>query len=170
MCAKKENMYIYSFAAEYISVCGRKNPDLSNCINASVIALEPYLRNGIAELKIPPVEPLNIEKVNLLDTNELKAIASDLQIWGLLNYHLNHLNVDFDKREIKIELSLPELKLIANYDVNIKLINAPIMSKGVIELLTSTYLYYFVQHMYDSLTFNELGLSTREPGDNGHLT
>lgn len=117
----------------YIPVCGMKNPKLDECIINSVIALREKLRQGIPELDIPPVEPLKISQIQLTDQPNFKAIATDINLLGLLSYKINYLHLDMEKQEVNIDTVFNHIKLNAMYEINAKII-VPIVGKGPIML------------------------------------
>lgn len=56
---------IYFIAAAYIKICKRNDPKLKECIADSVQQLRPKLKEGIPDLKVPPLEPLPLDEVKL---------------------------------------------------------------------------------------------------------
>ncbi|XP_034186420.1 putative beta-carotene-binding protein [Osmia lignaria lignaria] len=118
----------------YIHVCGRKDPKLDECVINSVKSLRDKLRDGIPELDIPPVEPLKMSKVELIDTPSFKATATDIILRGLLTYHVNFLHVDLKKQQIDIDVYFEENKLDAHFNITAQIL-VPIVGKGPISLV-----------------------------------
>ncbi|CAK9833903.1 Putative beta-carotene-binding protein [Anthophora retusa] len=117
----------------YIQICGAKNPNLDDCVVKSVTALHDKLRDGIPELEIPPGEPLIINKVVLADMPNFKALGSNIKLSGLTNYRINHLHVDLKKQQIDIDLTFPESRMEAIYNITARIL-VPIVGKGPISL------------------------------------
>lgn len=44
----------------YVKQCSRKDPKLKKCLIDSLHHLRPYLRDGITEIKLPPIEPFRV--------------------------------------------------------------------------------------------------------------
>lgn len=78
-------MYLL-FVADYIHICKRNDPQLSQCIINSINALLPRLKVGIPELNVPAVEPLLLPGSPLLDTKSgathLKVNLTNLEVTG----------------------------------------------------------------------------------------
>ncbi|KAF2902025.1 hypothetical protein ILUMI_04162 [Ignelater luminosus] len=64
------------FSASYINVCNRDDPQLSECIKCSIIALLPRLKVDIPELNVPSIEPLALPG-SALDTSSENLFNSD---------------------------------------------------------------------------------------------
>lgn len=120
----------------YIHVCGAKNPKLDDCVINSVISLRDKLRVGIPELDIPPVEPLKIERIQLTDMPDFKTYGTNMELRGLLTYHIKFLHVDLKKQRIDIDVKFDETKLNAMYNVTAKIL-VPITGSGPISLTTN---------------------------------
>ncbi|XP_076238611.1 uncharacterized protein LOC143181837 [Calliopsis andreniformis] len=117
----------------YIHVCGARNPDLDKCITDSVSALQDKLREGIPELDIPPGDPFVIDKVQLADMPNFKAVGTNIKLYGMSKYHLNNLHVDLKKHTLDIDLSFDENRMEAIYNISAKLL-VPINEQGPIKL------------------------------------
>lgn len=123
------------FTAPYIKVCGRRNPNLNQCVINSVESLKPTLVNGIKELDVPSMEPLFMAKVALAELRDFKAFARNVSLFGLSKYNINDLEVGLEKKQMEIDLTFPEVRLTADYDVNAKIL-VPISGRGPIDILS----------------------------------
>ncbi|XP_033208017.1 uncharacterized protein LOC117167295 [Belonocnema kinseyi] len=120
----------------YIQTCGRRNPQLNECIQNSVGAVINELRNGIPEINVPPLEPMIIDSMKLVDLPNFKASARDIKLYGLSNFKIKKLNLDLEKQQINVELIFKEITLDAEYDVNAKIL-FPVAGTGPINMVTS---------------------------------
>lgn len=127
---------ILYFTASYIKVCGRRNPQLDNCIRNSVEAMRAKLREGIPELKIPSIEPMYMDNVSLADLPNFKAFARDVRLHGLSNFIVDNLHSDLEKNQFEVELTFKEVTLKADYDVNAKIL-VPVAGTGPINIVAS---------------------------------
>ncbi|XP_051172803.1 uncharacterized protein LOC127289083 [Leptopilina boulardi] len=120
----------------YIKVCGRRNPQLDNCIRNSVEAMRAKLREGIPELKIPSIEPMYMDNVSLADLPNFKAFARDVRLHGLSNFIVDNLHSDLEKNQFEVELTFKEVTLKADYDVNAKIL-VPVAGTGPINIVAT---------------------------------
>lgn len=110
-------------------MCGRKNPNLSQCVTDSSNNMKDNLCEGIPEMEIPPLKLLTIPKLILSDTNNVRLYVKDAHIMGLCNFVVNNANVDLDKLKINLNISIPNVLINSTYDFNIHVM-VPIISKG----------------------------------------
>ncbi|XP_015604907.1 protein takeout [Cephus cinctus] len=118
----------------YIHICGRKDPQLNDCIIKSVEALRGNLRNGIPELDVPPVEPMKFKKIALSDTPNFRAIAQDVKLYGLSDFTVTSLKTDLNNKRIDLNVIFKDIKLNAEYDVSARIV-VPIAGTGPIEIV-----------------------------------
>lgn len=86
-----------SFAAVYVLPCSRSDPEINTCIKNSFNHLRPYLRNGLPELKVPALEPLNIEQMameNDAGAVRVKALFSNIIVKGSSNFTVKEVRSD----------------------------------------------------------------------------
>ncbi|XP_014210435.1 uncharacterized protein LOC106640805 [Copidosoma floridanum] len=119
----------------YIHVCGRRNPQVDQCIQDSVHALLPKLKNGLPDLDVPPLEPMEMEEMTLAQLDTFKAVATNCKISGLSNFYYKHYHADFEKKQFDMELVFPEVIMNADYDVKAKIL-VPINEKGPIQTVS----------------------------------
>lgn len=122
--------------ASYISVCGRRNPNLNECVRKSVEALRPKIAQGMPELNVPSVEPFELpEGLALVDSVGIKAYARNVKLYGFSNFVMDKLNLDLDKKQIDVLVHFKELQLEGDYDVNAKIV-VPISAQGPVKIDT----------------------------------
>ncbi|KAG8036447.1 hypothetical protein G9C98_003769 [Cotesia typhae] len=118
----------------YIKVCGRKNPQLNQCIKNSVESLRTKLHTGIPELNVPALEYLEIEEgLPLANSNEIKASAKQVKLLGLSGFIINDIKMDLDTKSIDIDVSFKQVQLEGDYEVTAKII-VPVSGKGPIKI------------------------------------
>ncbi|XP_015109263.1 putative beta-carotene-binding protein [Diachasma alloeum] len=121
----------------YITVCGRKNSNLNECVRNSVESLRGKIAEGMPELDVPSVEPFFLpEGLPLVDSPDIKAYARNVKLYGIPNFVLDNLNVDLDKQQIDLQVHFEKLRLQGDYDVAAKIV-VPINAKGPVEIETS---------------------------------
>lgn len=120
-------------SASYIPICGRRNPNLNDCIVKSVNQIRPKLHEGIPELDVPPVDPLLIkERLTISDTADFKVVASNIRIYDSLDFEIKEFNIDLQNHKIDINLFFKKMRFENDYDVKVKII-VPIEASGPIE-------------------------------------
>ncbi|XP_046743266.1 putative beta-carotene-binding protein [Diprion similis] len=128
----------YALAAvpSYMKVCGRRNPKMDECVVNSAESLKEMLGKGIKELDVPPLEPLLLAIIKLADDNSLRAIATNVKLYNLSNFKCNFLHVDLEKHTIDMQLTFPQIKLEAEYNVTTRIVNVPINGIGPMKIIT----------------------------------
>ncbi|XP_014237741.1 uncharacterized protein LOC106659624 [Trichogramma pretiosum] len=124
-----------AFVPSYIEVCGRRNPNLDQCVVDSAIKLLPKLRVGIPELNVPPLEPLEIEELPMANLDSFKASATNVKISGLSNFTIITYNVRLQEQKIYMDVIFPRVQLNADYNVKAKIL-VSIAEKGPIDMVT----------------------------------
>ncbi|CAL1681947.1 unnamed protein product [Lasius platythorax] len=129
---------VTAYAAEmpsYINVCGRNDPNFNQCIADNINNLRSKICEGLTDLGIPPLEPLDIKKLVISETSNSKIYINDVQITGFCGYVLNSFTVDLDKLNFDIDLSLNRIYLNGTYDIDVHIL-VPIAHKAPIYLTT----------------------------------
>ncbi|KAB0794286.1 hypothetical protein PPYR_11125 [Photinus pyralis] len=119
--------------ASYIKVCHRDDPKLSNCINDSITILKPYLKKGIPELDVPPLEPLLLDAVDLKSGNDatrIEATLSNLEIWGPTSFIILELKPNLNKNVFKFKVLLPELNVVGRYKADARVLFFNLKGEG----------------------------------------
>ncbi|KAL7294604.1 hypothetical protein TKK_0011910 [Trichogramma kaykai] len=119
----------------YIRICGRRNPNLDQCVLESVAQMMPKLQQGIPELDVPSLEPLDVEEIALANLDDFRAVATNVKLRGLSTFEIRYLKVDLKKQRIDIELVFPKVYMNSDYDVKAKIL-VPIHEKGPIDTVT----------------------------------
>lgn len=119
--------------AEFLKVCHKSDPRLSDCVNASIELLRPKLAQGIPELLVPPCEPLAIPQITIQQNAGAIRMESDytnILISGLTNFTMRYIRIDTDTNKFRIKLWFPTLQMTANYHIHGKLLLMPLAGSG----------------------------------------
>jgi len=122
-------------AASYIHICGRRNPNLDQCIVDSVRNMKDKLCVGIPELSVPSIDPVIIDKIAILDSPNSKLHLSNLIINGLCDYNVSSLHMDLEQNRYDLVISFRHLLINATYEFDIRLL-VPIAHKGNVFITT----------------------------------
>ncbi|KAF5299970.1 hypothetical protein FQA39_LY11343 [Lamprigera yunnana] len=118
---------------DYINVCHRNDSNLVACINNSITILKPYLKDGIPELEVPPLEPLLLDAVDLISGTEATRIAAtiyNLTIWGPTSFIILDLKPNLNKNVFKFTALLPQLNIIGEYKADARVLFLNLKGEG----------------------------------------
>jgi spore coat polysaccharide biosynthesis predicted glycosyltransferase SpsG len=90
---------------------------------------------GIPELSVPPIEPIVIDKIVILDSPNSKLRLSNLIINGLCDYNVTSFHMDLEHNRYDLDLSFKHLLINATYDFDVRLL-VPIAQKGNVFITT----------------------------------
>lgn len=109
-------------------MCGRRDPNLDQCIKNNVDNLKTKFCDGIPELAIPPAN-LNIDELLVVDAPKIKVYAKDSKITGLCDFTINSLRTDLDRLHFNFEVIFKGIQINTTYDLNLHIL-MPIAYKG----------------------------------------
>lgn len=133
--------YILLYTASYFKICGRRDPNLSECVKQSVTQLLPTIRDGIPNLDVPPLEPMDVDEIALADLPDFKAVATNVKLSGLSNFIVKYLKIDLDNTRIDLDIVFPKIFMKSDYDVKARIL-VPINEKGPIDITTGMFTDY----------------------------
>ncbi|KAL1373615.1 hypothetical protein pipiens_005124 [Culex pipiens pipiens] len=123
---------------EYLHVCHREDPKLTECMKQSIETLRPYLARGIPELDIPAIEPINLGDLIVAESvpgQGISITAKDIKAYGPSNFRLKKLKytekfvVEYGK-VYSFELELPHLYVEGRYVVDGRILLLPVKGAG----------------------------------------
>ncbi|XP_033218844.1 protein takeout-like [Belonocnema kinseyi] len=118
---------------EYILPCSRVDPKLDSCIQNSFNHLRPYLVKGIADLELPPIEPLSIPELGMNNGQgavRVSALFSNITALGPGNYSVTKVRVNITTLRLDLHLKIPKIELQGHYEVAGNVLLFPIQSQG----------------------------------------
>lgn len=104
----------------YIHVCGRKDPNLDQCILNNVENLKYKICEGIPELDIQPNNPLHLNQLPLLNVSGVYLAVMDTTMMGLCDYDVNFFHVDIDALHFDIDLLFKHIQINGTYDLDLR--------------------------------------------------
>ncbi|XP_024215575.1 protein takeout isoform X2 [Halyomorpha halys] len=116
--------------ASYIHVCRRNDPKIDQCIIDSIEDLKPRLAKGIPELDIPSLEPMHLPEIAISKGYNFRASGTDVFVKGASRFKITNFKADIETINYQIGLQIPELRYVANYDVNMKLLSLVLKGRG----------------------------------------
>ncbi|XP_054708722.1 uncharacterized protein LOC129218468 [Uloborus diversus] len=121
--------------------CVQHDPDLEKYLLEVIDNFRNQMKEGIPEVNIPVLDPLQLEDLNL-DVQENLATMNlkihQLQVLHLSKFNVTNLKPDLENFYLDLNLTLPELMVNGNYSVNGRLVKIfPIYGQGKFELNAS---------------------------------
>ncbi|CAH1399270.1 unnamed protein product [Nezara viridula] len=123
--------------ASFIHVCSRNHPRIDQCIIESIEDLKPRLAKGIPELNVPSLEPLHLPEIAISKGVNFRASGTDLIVKGASKFKITKFKADIENINYHIGLHIPQLKYVANYDVNMKLLSLILKGRGPMQANTT---------------------------------
>ncbi|XP_076620692.1 circadian clock-controlled protein daywake [Colletes latitarsis] len=114
----------------FLHVCKRNDPNLSNCIKKSVENFKPYLINGLPEYNIPTLEPLLLDELEAEPGNTIKLRLRNVHVYGASNFTVSRLKANIDTLRFVVELNFSSLSIESDYDIDGKVILLRIKGSG----------------------------------------
>ncbi|XP_076644822.1 circadian clock-controlled protein daywake [Halictus rubicundus] len=115
---------------EFLHVCKRNDPQLGDCIKASVENVKPYLLRGVPEYKLPSLEPLKLKELVSTSGNNLNLKLKNVDVYGASNFSVTKIRANIDTLRFVIELDLPNLALEGDYEIDGKVILLRLQGSG----------------------------------------
>ncbi|KAI5694011.1 hypothetical protein M8J75_009407 [Diaphorina citri] len=118
----------------YIKPCKRNSSDLNSCVIDIIKSLKPRFHQGLPELKIPILEPLNLPLVTLDSSGSqvvnFKANFRNMKLHGAKALDVKDVKLDYKGRKLSMVLHLPKVYMTSDYDMNGKVLVLPIRGNG----------------------------------------
>ncbi|XP_063224887.1 uncharacterized protein LOC134532380 [Bacillus rossius redtenbacheri] len=118
---------------EYILPCKRRDPDINSCVKRAFNHLRPYLRVGIPEISVPPIDPLLMPRLSMENGNgavRVRAVFGNITTRGGSNYTVTSVKADVQNYWIDMGLQIPRLESAGNYEVTGNVLLFPVRSQG----------------------------------------
>nr|CAI5829277.1 unnamed protein product [Callosobruchus analis] len=107
----------------YIQVCHRDDPNVAECLVKNVEALRPKFSQGIPEMSIPSMNPLEIPAASLNTGGNFKADFANLKIYGADKFQMKKVYLILkDKPHFELDLYFDNLRVIADYKMDGKIL------------------------------------------------
>lgn len=114
-------------------MCSQSDPKLSLCIRKSILALRPYLTDGIPEISVPSLNPLFVPEFSLSQESGINVQATfrNISIHGATNFRLRSVRSDVNSDKFRLKIWFPQLMLKGKYDIQGMLLMMPIKGNGM---------------------------------------
>lgn len=82
--------FYYSIAAEYLHICEKYDTNLTECLKTSIKSLQSVMINGIPNVEIPNLDPLEIALFNFDKIRHgLHIKVENIIVLGILKFNIN---------------------------------------------------------------------------------
>ncbi|XP_014357069.2 circadian clock-controlled protein daywake isoform X1 [Papilio machaon] len=112
----------------FIKPCSISDPNLNQCIEKSIELAGPKFADGIPELGIAPLDPVQLGTV-VVDNPALKLTFSDTVVTGLRDFKVNSYKMNTDKGKAVLDFTA-NVTLKANYVMDGQVLILPIRGDG----------------------------------------
>ncbi|XP_050548943.1 uncharacterized protein LOC126910423 [Daktulosphaira vitifoliae] len=130
--------------SKYVKICKINDPQFDPCVNNAMKDIFKYAKTGIPEANIPIMEPFKIPEIDLSifqalspqilgsrqNADKFRAFARNVIIHHASELKINRIKTDMKEKKFNLNLNLPFLDIVGEYDVNLILFGLPIKSIG----------------------------------------
>lgn len=112
----------------FIQPCSASDPKMNECIERVITQIGPRFAEGIPELGVAPLDPVQLGTVNV-DNPALKIVFTDTVVTGLKGFKVNAFKINTEKGKATLDFTA-NVTLKANYDMDGQVIILPIRGNG----------------------------------------
>ncbi|CAH0586775.1 unnamed protein product [Chrysodeixis includens] len=112
----------------FITACSRSDPQVNTCIENVISAAGAKFTEGIPELGIAPLDPVQLGTV-LVDNPSLKLTFSDTVVTGLRGFRVNSYKINTEKGKATLDFTA-NVTLKAHYVMDGQILILPIRGNG----------------------------------------
>lgn len=123
-----------------VEICSRSDPHLSDCLIRNIEKQRPKFNKGIPDLFVPPMNPLIIPEVSFNSGTSFNSTFKRMQLYGLENMKVEHLEVELKTPSVKTTVIIPFLRTISDYHIKGRLL-VPLDGHGSSYINYSKYNY-----------------------------
>ncbi|XP_057657191.1 circadian clock-controlled protein daywake-like [Diorhabda carinulata] len=127
----------------YIKPCSISAPDFEDCCLSHGKEALPYILKGDRRFGIPNMIPLTIPQIDVDAGNNLKILLKNIEVFGLDKTILNKVKFDTDAKKLMINISIPQLSLRGNYEIDGRILILPIRGNGDLDILAIDGIYQY---------------------------
>lgn len=120
--------FVYALTKDissFFNPCKRDDATLADCMIRTAYEILPNLKKGIPELALAPLDPLLISNVSFSIGSEsmtLDVKLRNLKVMDLGFFEVKNLTTKINEGIINFEFYLPQLRIVADYEIKGKLL------------------------------------------------
>lgn len=120
-------------ASDYFTLCHRGESDFAGCVKRAIEEAKPKLVQGIPELRLPSVDPLKLQQLELQEGQgnfRFTMRLKDASITGFRNCEIRSVKSSPDLSSWEIDAFTPHLHVDGRFEMEGRLLALPIQGQG----------------------------------------
>ncbi|KAF2878653.1 hypothetical protein ILUMI_17488, partial [Ignelater luminosus] len=121
----------------YFPRCHIDDPELGKCLTKATETVRPYIKKGVPELNMPPIEPLVIPEITLQQGTSAvnyKLSLMNATIKGMGDYEFKEYVYDPKTLSFHATAFFKTMSLVSDYNIDGRILLAPITGKGTMKI------------------------------------
>ncbi|XP_071439963.1 protein takeout-like [Hetaerina americana] len=134
----------------FMMICRKTDQHINDCVRNSLQHILPSLRNGVADLDVPPIDPLSLAELTLsLGEGEvnLKMTLTEVIVRGLSQAEVMSVKTNVEDGKFEISTRTPELEFTGQYFAEGGVHSLPLSGQGsfnvTLDDVTSVWMVYY---------------------------
>ncbi|XP_059055436.1 circadian clock-controlled protein daywake-like [Achroia grisella] len=118
----------------FIQTCLKSDPDFDDCSRQSVQKLFDALGPGLPEIDMPPLDPMKIPKIRILQGDgpvNVNAALDDVTVTGFGQTEVLLSQVDSKTYDFYTRVRVPKIRIEGTYDLKGKILLIPLVGRGL---------------------------------------
>ncbi|XP_026762157.2 circadian clock-controlled protein daywake-like [Galleria mellonella] len=123
----------YKTKPDFIQTCLKSDPDFDECSRQSVQKLFHALGPGLPEIDVPPLDPMKIPKIRILQGDgpvNVNAALDDVTVTGFGETEVLLSQVDSKTYDFYTRVRVPKIRIEGTYDLKGKILLIPLVGRG----------------------------------------
>ncbi|XP_053612600.1 circadian clock-controlled protein daywake-like [Plodia interpunctella] len=118
----------------FIKTCLKSDPEFDDCSRDAVQSLFNALGPGLPEIGLPPLDPLKIPKIRILQGEgpvNVNAALDDVTVTGFGKTDVLLSQVDSKSYDFYTRVRVPKIRIEGTYDLKGKILLIPLVGRGL---------------------------------------
>lgn len=124
----------YRTKPSFVKTCLKSDPEFDECSRTAVQQLFNALGPGLPEIGVPPLDPLKIPKIRILQGDgpvNVNAALDDVTVSGFGQTEVLMSQVDGKTYDFFTKLRVPKIRIEGTYDLKAKILLIPLVGRGL---------------------------------------
>ncbi|KAG6450672.1 hypothetical protein O3G_MSEX006716 [Manduca sexta] len=124
----------YKTKPDFVKTCLKSDPDFEDCSRVAVQQLFNALGPGLPEIGLPPLDPLKIPKIRILQGDgpvNVNAALDDVTVSGFGQTEVLMSQVDSKTYDFYTKVRVPKIRIEGTYDLKGKILLIPLVGRGL---------------------------------------
>ncbi|KAK7864179.1 hypothetical protein R5R35_004093 [Gryllus longicercus] len=119
--------------SDYFLVCRRGDPDFAGCVKRSIEDARPRLVKGMPEVRLPSIDPLRIEQLEMQEGQgnfRFLMRLKNVSVTGLKDFTVRSIKADWALGSWVLDMFTPHQHFEGQYEMEGRLMSLPIQGSG----------------------------------------